>query len=201
MKSAAGKRIGSTTLAGVLLALAPACSTSGSPPGSAQEAADDKRAPEAAPSGDAVATKEAEAEAAAAGARAPAPAPAPASSLREEARDDALASSRLKIGEPVISGGLDRDIIRRKAQDHQAELQACHARALAGQPELAGTLAVELDIDARGLVEDVKLAEGSELDDRELVDCILEQLASWSFAGEASEAASVELRLELAPAN
>lgn len=199
MKSAAGKRIGSTTLAGVLLALAPACSTSGSPPGSAQEAADDKRAPEAAPSGDAVATEAAKAEAAAAGA--PAPAPAPASSLREEARDDALASSRLKIGEPVISGGLDRDIIRRKAQDHQAELQACHARALAGQPELAGTLAVELDIDARGLVEDVKLAEGSELDDRELVDCILEQLASWSFAGEASEAASVELRLELAPAN
>lgn len=199
MKSAAGKRIGSTTLAGVLLALAPACSTSGSPPGSAQEAADDKRAPEAAPSGDAVATEAAKAEAAAAGA--PAPAPAPASSLREEARDDALASSRLKIGEPVISGGLDRDIIRRKAQDHQAELQACHARALAGQPELAGTLAVELDVDARGLVEDVKLAEGSELDDRELVDCILEQLASWSFAGEASEAASVELRLELAPAN
>lgn len=199
MKSAAGKRIGSTTLAGVLLALAPACSTSGSPPGSAQEAADDKRAPEAAPSGDAVATEAAKAEAAAAGA--PAPAPAPASSLSEEARDDALASSRLKIGEPVISGGLDRDIIRRKAQDHQAELQACHARALAGQPELAGTLAVELDIDARGLVEDVKLAEGSELDDRELVDCMLEQLASWSFAGEASEAASVELRLELAPAN
>lgn len=199
MKSAAGKRIGSTTLAGVLLALAPACSTSGSPPGSAQEAADDKRAPEAAPSGDAVATEAAKAEAAAAGA--PAPAPAPASSLREEARDDALASSRLKIGEPVISGGLDRDIIRRKAQDHQAELQACHARALAGQPELAGTLAVELDVDARGLVEDVKLAEGSELDDRELVDCILEQLASWSFAGEASEAASVVLRIELAPAN
>lgn len=111
--------------------------------------------------------------------------------------DDALAGSRVQIAEPMVNGGLGRDIIRRKAMDHEADLQACYARA----PELAGKVAVKLSVDARGLVKDVELSEQSELDDRELVDCILELVSGWSFAGEATAAATVELGIELTPAN
>lgn len=103
----------------------------------------------------------------------------------------------MQIAEPMVNGGLGRDIIRRKAMDHEAELQACHARA----PELAGKVAVKLSVDARGLVKDVELSEQSELDNRELVDCILELVSGWSFAGEATAAATVELGIELTPAN
>ena len=104
--------------------------------------------------------------------------------------------SRVQVGEPMINGGLDRDIIRRKAQDHEADLHAC----LASDPTRAGKLTIKLSVDARGLVKDVELGKDSELDDRELVDCILEHIATWSFAGEATGAATVELALELGPA-
>jgi hypothetical protein len=187
----------SATLTLVLLALAPGCSSQSSAPGPAHGAAEDKSASEL--------RKDIAGEAAPQRAAEPAdaspPTPAPESSAAADAAAaktaEERALSRVQIGEPMINGGLDRDIIRRKAQDHEAELQAC----LGSDPTLAGKLAVKLSVDARGVVKDVELGEGSELDDRELVDCILEHVATWSFAGEATAAATVELNLELTPAN
>lgn len=109
----------------------------------------------------------------------------------------AIAGSQLEIAEPMISGGLDRDLIRRKALDHEDEIKACHAKALVDNPELFGTLAIELKVDARGVVEDVELGPTSELGERELVDCVLEAVSGWSFVGEATSKASVELSFKL----
>ena len=99
----------------------------------------------------------------------------------------------------IRPGLLLAEVVRRKAQDHEADIKACHARGLAGDPNLAGTVAVKLEVDKRGVVKDVELGGDSSLDDREVVDCILELVSKWSFAGEATGKATVELRLELSP--
>lgn len=194
-----------------LLALAPGCSAKNSAPGSADKnamTAPDAAAPEPAPR---------DGEAAAA--------PAAAEPLEEEreldeveaegepardkasraeaslAKDDALAGSRLEIAEPMINGGLNRDIIRRKAQDHEDQIRACHARSLVGDPDLGGTVALELSVDERGVVKNVELADATDLADEDTVDCILELVSGWSFAGEATGKASVELRFDLTAAD
>jgi hypothetical protein len=114
-----------------------------------------------------------------------------------EAEEQAISRSKLELAEPMISGGLDRDLIRRRALDHEADILACHAKALDGNPELFGTLAIELKVDARGVVKDVELGQASELGERELVDCVLELASAWSFVGEATGEATVELGFEL----
>ncbi|HLT37441.1 MAG TPA: AgmX/PglI C-terminal domain-containing protein [Enhygromyxa sp.] len=196
----------SASLTLVSFALALGCSSKSSAPSSA-EVQPELRS-EAAPVG-------VSEEAAPADATASQPAPEPEASEREDGappsgaarkakeasrdRDDALGGSRLRIAEPMVGGGIDRDIIRRKAQDHEADIRACHARGLEANPELAGTVAVKLEVDARGVVKDVDLGSAGDLTDREVVDCILELVSKWSFAGEATGKATVELKLELSP--
>jgi hypothetical protein len=179
------------TLTLLLLALAPGCK-SGSAPGAAPASGSEDRKSEERKE---AATPESAAEPTAA--PPPSPEPGGMQPSRDKTEDrsagDAVAGSRLELAEPMISGGLDRDIIRRKVQDHEADIQACVAA------ELAGTVAVKLTIDDRGVVKDVALNEQSKLDNREAVDCILALMSKWSFVGEATGKASVDLQLELKP--
>jgi hypothetical protein len=177
------------TLTLFLLALASGCKSSapGAAPGSEDRKSEERKQ---------TATPESAAEPTAASPPAPQPdGMQPQSEKADERRsvDDAVAGSRLELAEPMISGGLDRDIIRRKVQDHEADIQACVTA------ELAGTVAVKLTIDDRGVVKDVVLNEETELGDRKAVDCILELMSKWSFVGEATGKASVELQFELKP--
>lgn len=200
------------TLTLALLALAPGCSAKKSAPKS-------DAVPEA-PAKDGGAPEDADAIGAAAPAEPEPASPAPAESSVKAAREledesdskrkpasppsaqaDALAGSRVELAEPMINGGLNRDIIRRKAQDHEDDIRACHARSLVGDPDLAGTVAVELSVDERGVVRDVELADATDLADEDTVDCILELVSGWSFAGEATAKASVELRFDLTVAD
>jgi hypothetical protein len=114
--------------------------------------------------------------------------PAPATTPAPTMAPDAMIDSGIVRGEPMIDGGISRDIIRRKAQDHAADLRACGD---------AAALAIEFEIDSRGIVTDVELGEGTKLDDKAVVDCILEQIATWTFAAEVTAAAKVELNLDL----
>jgi pyruvate/2-oxoglutarate dehydrogenase complex dihydrolipoamide acyltransferase (E2) component len=186
-------RLRSATLTLAALAFALGCSSQSSAPGAAHGSSNLQPAP----SDDAPERREPPAAEAQAEEEMSAPAAEPAmaapggASRAAAAKDKAAAPARMKIAEPMASG-LDRDIIRRKVQDHEADLQACVAN-----PELTGTLAVKLEIDARGVIKDVELAPGSEVDEREVVDCILAIVSTWSFAGEAKGKASAEIRLEL----
>jgi hypothetical protein len=190
----------------LLLVLAGGCSSKSAAPGSGVA---DAEQPEAGAAVEAAPERESPNEEAAEPTTASPPAPsrdakqaeaAPAGE-RSSKKDDALADSRVEIAERMINGGLDRDIIRRKAQDHEADIRACYERALVGDPTLAGTVVVELEIDARGIVNDMALGAKTDLDDREAVDCIVELLSRWSLAGEVSSAGTVELSFELTPAD
>jgi hypothetical protein len=178
------------TLTLVLLALASGCKST--EPGSASNSAVDRKSEERKQAVSPTAADDSTAAEPAAGS-VPPPAPeaeAAKPTVAKESPGDAIADSRIEVAEPMISGGLDRDIIRRKVLDQELDIRAC-------APELAGTVVVKLAVDDRGVVKDVELGKDSDLDDREAVDCILALMSKWSFVGEASAKASVELRVEL----
>ncbi|KIG14880.1 Inter-alpha-trypsin inhibitor domain protein [Enhygromyxa salina] len=108
------------------------------------------------------------------------------------------ASVRLEIQVPMINGGLNRDIIRRTASDHADDIRACHGRALAATPELAGTIVVALKIDADGGVSEAELSERSAFASRDVQDCVLTLARDWQFPKPSgTKPTSVELAFEL----
>jgi TonB family protein len=114
------------------------------------------------------------------------PAPAPGSSL--------------VIAVPMLNGGLNRDIIRRTASDHADDIRSCHGRALAAMPELAGTIVVEMELDADGSVSEAELGESSAFTSREVEDCVLALVQGWQFpTPRKGERVSAELTFELGP--
>jgi hypothetical protein len=203
-------RLRSSLLLVGVLALAPACASPNQ-----SDTAERKRAEQpSAAAEEAPAAMPAEAEPAvdadidAVDRREAEPAPAPggpppsaggarrdAAPTRSESSSPAATTSRLVIAEPAVNGGLNRDLIRRKAMDHDEELRACHAHA----PDFAGSIVVKLQVDARGLVKDVELGDEGTIGNRALETCVLELISSWSFAGDATSKASVELRFDLVP--
>ena len=108
------------------------------------------------------------------------PAPAPIGGHPPGTEVD-RSQSRLDIAVPSINGGLNRDIIRRIASDHADEIRECHGRALASMPDLAGTLLVEVELDADGNVSEAKLGDDSSLRHRDVESCVLALIEGWSF--------------------
>ncbi len=165
----------------LLLALAPACA---SPSSSASGGAPEAKA-EAAPVDAAAERRTEQAELMTEQAK-PAdaePAPSPIGGQPPTQPGGAARSqSRLDIAVPSINGGLNRDIIRRIASDHEIDIRECHGRALASMPELAGKLVVEIELDAAGNVTDAKIGEDSSLQHRDVETCVLALIEGWSFA-------------------
>lgn len=62
--------------------------------------------------------------------------------------------TQVGLGEAEASGGLDRAIIRRLVRRRLGAIRGCYAQQLELQPELSGTVTVELHIDASGRVRD-----------------------------------------------
>lgn len=80
-------------------------------------------------------------------------------------------------GGVVVSGSLDRDVIRRVVQAHAAEVRACYERALAKNPELRGRSVVKFTIDGTGKVS-TATATGF---DRGVDDCLARRVKTWEF--------------------
>jgi outer membrane biosynthesis protein TonB len=160
-------------------------------PAAAEPVADAERAPAA----------EREQKTKSADASAPSPKPArPTPAGGEAALDDAAAgpSTHLDIAVPAINGGLNRDIIRRIASDHAADVRSCHARALAATPDLAGELLVEIELDDDGRVVEAQLADTSAFTQRDVANCVLALVAGWSFPDAGGEGRAT-LAFDLAP--
>lgn len=91
------------------------------------------------------------------------------------------ATSELGIDDPAtVSGGLDREVIRRVILSHRAQIRYCYEKQLAVSPSLAGKLMVEFVIGADGRVTTSRVAEDS-LADAEVGRCIVSRVKGWSF--------------------
>src|SRR5688500_2757623 len=79
--------------------------------------------------------------------------PAPVTAPRADSAREGGSGSRMTIGTATLVGGLDKTTIRRYIRQKQAEIEYCYQKELAARPTLAGTVDVQLVIDADGKVK------------------------------------------------
>jgi TonB family protein len=90
-------------------------------------------------------------------------------------------ASDLSTSEPVsVSGGLDREVIRRVILGHRAQVRYCYEKSLASQPGLEGRVLVEFVIGADGRVTSARPAEDA-LGDGAVGRCLVSKVLGWTF--------------------
>ena len=109
------------------------------------------------------------------------------------------ADGGLDIRVPAINGGLHRDIIRRTAGTHEADIRGCVPPALAANPGLADVLTLALEYEGDGKVSKATIPEDSPFTLDAVEDCVRELAEGWSFdapdEGEGGEL-TLEIRLQ-----
>ncbi|MCC6995975.1 MAG: AgmX/PglI C-terminal domain-containing protein [Deltaproteobacteria bacterium] len=84
----------------------------------------------------------------------------------------------LSIGSPVVSGDLDKAIIRRPIRFNMAQISACYRRTLLAQPTASGTVNVTMVIDAgTGTLAKVAASGVSPA----LSSCVASTIRAWRF--------------------
>lgn len=87
---------------------------------------------------------------------------------------------RVVPGKTVVVGGLDREVIARVIERHQAEIKFCYEAALQREPGLAGKVAVAWTIDPAGAVAEASVSE-STLGSAAVERCIVDRVRRWRF--------------------
>ena len=85
-----------------------------------------------------------------------------------------------------VQGALDRDIIRRIVRAHINEVRACYNAELTRDPNAKGTSKIQWTIGPDGKVTELKVEEGSSLNDEGLNACITEKVKGLDFPKPAS---------------
>lgn len=89
--------------------------------------------------------------------------------------------SDLGIDEPAtVSGGLDREVIRRVIVSHRPQIRYCYEKQLSNTPDLAGKVLVEFVITGEGSVSSAHVSEQT-LSDAEVGKCIVSKVKTWTF--------------------
>jgi TonB family protein len=79
----------------------------------------------------------------------------------------------------ILSGSLDKQIIRRTVQDHTPQLRQCYLARAQVQRDLAGTVVLHFAIAEGGQV--LEASVDGELRDAALDACLVEQVRAWEF--------------------
>ncbi len=87
----------------------------------------------------------------------------------------------VKIGKEVqLSGGLDREIVRRIVRQHRRELKACYESELQKNRNLSGSLTVKFTIAPSGQVI-AAVADGGSLQSPPVASCVTRRIRRWVF--------------------
>lgn len=87
---------------------------------------------------------------------------------------------RVRQAKATVSGGLDRDIIRRIVRAHINEVRHCYNQGLAKDPDLGGKVAVQFTIVATGKVGESKV-DSTTLSDQNVGECVAKAVKRWKF--------------------
>jgi TonB family protein len=87
---------------------------------------------------------------------------------------------RVRVATPTVSGGLDRNIIRRITRAHINEVRHCYNQGLTRNPELEGRVTVDFTINAEGRVTQSSVQDTS-LSDERVGTCITRAVKRWKF--------------------
>jgi outer membrane biosynthesis protein TonB len=95
-------------------------------------------------------------------------------------RDREARVPTVSLGDSVVRGQLDRDIIQRVVREHRREIRACYEAELQRNPELAGRISVEWVISPDGAVAAAQI-ENSTMNNAEVEGCLTRRIRSWRF--------------------
>lgn len=84
------------------------------------------------------------------------------------------------VGNPIIRGALDKELIRAVIDRYKAQIRYCYERELAQDPGLHGKLGLTWVIDPSGFVSDVRIAENS-LGAERVERCVTSKIRRWAF--------------------
>ncbi|MBI5545580.1 MAG: AgmX/PglI C-terminal domain-containing protein [Deltaproteobacteria bacterium] len=82
---------------------------------------------------------------------------------------------------PETDGTLDPEHVRRIIRSHVSQIRYCYEQRLVSVPDLAGKVRVRFTVDAQGDVPAASATEGTTINDRGLLQCILSRVRSWKF--------------------
>lgn len=83
-------------------------------------------------------------------------------------------------GQPIISGSLDREIIRRIIRQHRAEYQYCYEKELNKKRDLNGKIVVKFTIAGNGSVIQASVVESS-MGNADVESCLTARIQRWVF--------------------
>lgn len=83
-------------------------------------------------------------------------------------------------GQPIVSGSLDREIIRRIIRQHRAEYQYCYEKELNKKRDLNGKIVVKFTISGNGSVIQASVVESS-MGNPDVESCLTARIKRWVF--------------------
>ena len=87
---------------------------------------------------------------------------------------------KIVTGKPMVSGSLDKEIIRRVVRKHRNQVRYCYERELQKNPKLAGRVTVRFRIVASGNVSHAEITS-STLDNQSVERCLVNRHRRWRF--------------------
>ncbi len=86
----------------------------------------------------------------------------------------------LARGAPLVTGALDKEIIKRVVRRHVNEMRYCYERALAKNPSLTGKVQVTWTIAVDGSVSDAVI-KSDDMHDAAVASCLVARVKRWTF--------------------
>ena len=90
------------------------------------------------------------------------------------------AAPRIKSGDVVVQGSLDKAVITRVIRAHEAQVRYCYERRLMTTPGLAGRVSLRFAVAADGRVSSVTI-DNDTVHDTELTACLVSRAKTWRF--------------------
>lgn len=87
---------------------------------------------------------------------------------------------RVRLVNPKVRAGMNRNDVRRIVRAHVNEVRYCYSKGLTRNPELAGRVNVKFTINANGKVTSSKVGKGS-LEDNRVDTCVQRSIIRWKF--------------------
>lgn len=86
----------------------------------------------------------------------------------------------ISMGDAVVMGSLDRELIRKVIQEHIAQIRYCYEKELQRTPGLHGKIGTEFIIEASGRVQSAT-AKQNTLGSSSVELCVLSKIRTWQF--------------------
>ena len=108
-------------------------------------------------------------------------------------------TTSMKTESTTVAGSLPPEVIKRIVRAKLGSFKACYERGLSKKPELAGKVSVEFVIGLKGNVVSAKSGKATDLDDKEVVGCVVKGFSTLSFPNPENGIVKVTYPLKFAP--